>query len=140
MSGPHSVECIWPAETILGEAPAWCPTERVVYWVDIVGRTVLRIDPRSGGRQVFPQSYEFGCIVKRADGGFIAGINAGLAFLGADLRSLDIFATPEAEYPHNRFNDGKCDRRGRFWVGSTDMDETEPNGALYRVNGAGDVL
>ena len=32
-----SVECIWRAETILGEAPAWCPKEQVVYWVDIEG-------------------------------------------------------------------------------------------------------
>ncbi len=29
-----SVECIWPAETILGEAPVWCPVEKVVYWME----------------------------------------------------------------------------------------------------------
>jgi sugar lactone lactonase YvrE len=140
MIGSPSIECIWPAETILGEAPAWCPKERVVYWVDIEGRTILRMDPRSADRQVFPQDYQFGCIVKRADGGFIAGTNAGLVHLDADLKSSKIFSTPEAEFPNNRFNDGKCDRRGRFWVGSTDMNETEPNGSLYRVNGWGDVL
>ncbi len=114
MSGLPSVECIWPAETILGEAPAWCPKEQVVYWVDIVGRTILRFDPRSGDRRVFPQDYEFGCIVKRADGGFIAGTNAGLVHLDANLKSLEIFATPETEFPNNRFNHWKCDRRGRF--------------------------
>ncbi len=135
-----SVECIWPAETILGEAPAWCPKEQVVYWVDIEGKTILRMDPQSGDRQIFPQDYEFGCIVKRADGGFIAGTDAGLVHLDADLKSSEIFATPETEFPNNRFNDGKCDRRGRFWVGSTDKNETEPNGALYQVNGSGDVL
>ncbi len=140
MIAAPSVECIWPAETILGEAPAWCPVERVVYWVDIEGRTILRMDPRSGERQVFPQAYEFGCLVKRADGGFIGGTNAGLVHLDADLKSTEIFATPESEFPNNRFNDGKCDRRGRFWVGSTDKNETEPNGALYRVNGSSDVL
>ncbi len=140
MSGRPAVECIWPAETILGEAPAWCPKERVVYWVDIVGRTILRIDPQSGDRRVFPQDHEFGCIVKRADGGFIAGTSAGLVHLDADLKSSNVFATPEIEFPNNRFNDGKCDRRGRFWVGSTDLDETEPTGALYRVNGTGDIV
>jgi len=140
MSGRPAVECIWPAETILGEAPAWCPKERVVYWVDIVGRTILRIDPQSGDRRVFPQDHEFGCIVKRADGGFIAGTSAGLVHLDADLKSSNVFATPEIEFPNNRFNDGKCDRRGRFWVGSTDLDETEPTGSLYRVNGTGDIV
>ena len=140
MTGLPSVDCIWPAETILGEAPAWCPKERVVYWVDIDGRTILRFDPESGDRRVFAQDRQFGCIVKRADGGFIAGTDGGLVYLDSDLKSSHVFATPEAGFPNNRFNDGKCDRRGRFWVGSTDMNETEPNGALYRVNGTGDVL
>lgn len=134
-----SIECIWPAETTLGEAPVWCATEKVIYWVDIDGKTILRIDPRSGERQVFPQNYEYGCIVKRADGGFIAGTNAGLVYLDADLKVPEVFAVPEPELPNNRFNDGKCDRRGRFWVGSTDVNETDPSGALYHVNGSGDV-
>jgi sugar lactone lactonase YvrE len=136
---PTSVECIWPAETILGEAPLWCMEEQVVYWVDIDGKTVLRFDPRTGDRQIFPQTYEYGCIVKRSDGGFIAGTNAGLVFLDSELQIPEVFATPEIGFPRNRFNDGKCDSRGRFWVGSTDMDESEPNGSLYRVTGAGDV-
>ncbi len=134
-----SVECIWAADAILGEAPLWCAKEQAIYWVDIDGKAVLRFDPRSGDRHVFPQRYEFGCIVKRANGDFIAGTNAGLVYLDADMVSVDVFATPETQFPNNRFNDGKCDRHGRFWVGSTDMDETHPNGALYRVNGSGEV-
>lgn len=77
--------------------------------------------------------------MKRSDGGFIAGTKAGLAFVDAALESPEIFATPETEFPKNRFNDGKCDSRGRFWVGSTDCDEIEPNGSLYRVTGSDDV-
>jgi len=30
-----------------------------------------------------------------------------------------------------RFNDGKCDPRGRFWAGTMDMEEREPLGSLY---------
>ncbi|MBS0640632.1 MAG: SMP-30/gluconolactonase/LRE family protein, partial [Proteobacteria bacterium] len=32
------------------------------------------------------------------------------------------------------FNDGKCDRRGRFWVGTMDRETTHPIGALYRID------
>ena len=134
-----TVECIWPAETILGETPSWCPVDKVVQWVDIDGKTVMRLDPQTGAKQVFPQDYEFGCIAKRSDGGFIGGTNEGLVFIGSDLTAPEIFSSPEANHPTNRFNDGKCDSRGRFWVGSTDINETEPIGALYRVTGAGDV-
>jgi sugar lactone lactonase YvrE len=134
-----TVECIWPAETILGETPSWCPEDKVVHWVDIDGKAIMRIDPQTGARQVFPQDYEFGCIAKRSDGGFIGGTNEGLAFIGSDLTAPEIFSSPEACHPTNRFNDGKCDSRGRFWVGSTDINEAEPIGALYRVTGSGDV-
>ena len=127
------MDCIWPAQAELGEAPVWCPDEEALYWVDIIGRTVHRLDPRSGERDSFPQAHQIGCIVKREGGGFIAGFDCGLGFVDDALTGLEIFAAPEADLPQNRFNDGKCDRRGRFWVNSADMEEREPSGALYRV-------
>ena len=139
MSNQTSVECLWETRTILGEAPYWCTHDKVLYWVDIDGKMIFSIDPVSGMRQEFRQDYEFGCIVKRSDGGFIAGTNEGLVHLDQALSSPDIFAVLETQYPDNRFNDGKCDRRGRFWVGSTDRNEKETTGALYRVNGSGDI-
>jgi sugar lactone lactonase YvrE len=39
------------------------------------------------------------------------------------------------EPANNRFNDGKCDPRGRFLAGTMDMGETDPNGSLYSFNG-----
>lgn len=134
-----SIDCVWPAKTILGEAPYWCADERVLYWVDIDGKAILRYNPASGDRRVFSQPYEIGCLVKRVQGGFIAGANAGLAFIDSDLSHIEIFATPEDEHPENRFNDGKCDRMGRFWVGSTDRYEKDPIASLYRVDAAGRV-
>lgn len=134
-----SIDCVWSAETILGEAPCWCPVEKVVYWVDIDGKKVLRYDPVSGDKRIFPQDYEFGCIVKRDGGGFAAATNVGLVHVNEALSKVDVFATPESEIPSNRFNDGKCDRKGRFWAGSTDINETDPTGALYRINGEGTV-
>ena len=38
---------------------------------------------------------------------------------------------PEDKPIVNRFNDGKCDPQGRFWVGT--MGRQEPTGSLYRV-------
>lgn len=127
------IECIWPAETILGEAPFWCPEEKVLYWLDIVGKNIYRFDPESGDRDTFRQEYEFGCIVKRTKGGFIGGTNKGIVLVEDDLKTLEIIVDPESHLTNNRFNDGKCDRNGRFWAGTTDIDEVDPTGSLYSV-------
>ncbi|NIU07278.1 MAG: SMP-30/gluconolactonase/LRE family protein, partial [Phycisphaerae bacterium] len=34
------------------------------------------------------------------------------------------------------FNDGKIDRQGRFWIGTSHIEETQPLGALYRIDSA----
>jgi sugar lactone lactonase YvrE len=39
----------------------------------------------------------------------------------------------ESDRPRNRPNDGRCDRAGRFWVGTMAMDAAAGQGALYRV-------
>ena len=91
-----SMDCIWPAQAELGEAPVWCPDEEALYWVDIIGRAVHRLDPRSGERDSFPQAHQIGCIVKREGGGFIAGFDCGLGFVDDALAGLEIFAAPEA--------------------------------------------
>ena len=127
------IDCVWPAETILGEAPYWCPEESVLYWVDIDGKSIFRFDPESGDRDIFPQEYEFGCIAKRAKGGFIGGTNKGIALLANDMTSVEIVSNPEPNLLENRFNDGKCDRRGRFWAGTADVNEIAPTGSLYCV-------
>jgi sugar lactone lactonase YvrE len=127
------IECIWSAQTILGEAPFWCQKEGVLYWLDIIGKNIFRFDPKSGDRDIFPQKYEFGCIIKRSKGGFIGGTNKGIVLVKDDLKTTEIIADPEAHLNNNRFNDGKCDRFGRFWAGTTDIDEIDPTGSLYCV-------
>ena len=134
-----SIECVWPAEAILGEAPYWCSDEQVLYWVDIDGKTVMRFNPVTGACETFSQPCEVGNIVKRADGGFIAGVESGLALLDGDLNNLEILANPEKALPNSRFNDGKCDRQGRFWTASLDRGEELPIGSLYCVSAQNDI-
>ncbi|MEX2396965.1 MAG: SMP-30/gluconolactonase/LRE family protein, partial [Balneolales bacterium] len=41
---------------------------------------------------------------------------------------------PESHLPSNRFNDGKCDPRGRFWAGTMSYEVEEGAGSLYCLN------
>jgi sugar lactone lactonase YvrE len=41
----------------------------------------------------------------------------------------------QTELPTSRVKDGKCDPAGRFLAGTMDMNEKDPNGALYSFDG-----
>jgi L-arabinonolactonase len=55
---------------------------------------------------------------------------------GFDLetRALDQLVLVETGKPQNHINDGRCDRRGRFWVGSMNAPPKNPEGACYRID------
>ena len=40
----------------------------------------------------------------------------GLALVDLETGSLEDVSTPTVDFGRELFNDGKCDRRGRFWV------------------------
>ena len=48
-------------------------------------------------------------------------------------------ARPETSRPGNRFNDGKCDRKGRLWAGTLAIDTTPGQGSLWRLDPGGKV-
>jgi sugar lactone lactonase YvrE len=70
------------------------------------------------------------------DDGWLLGAGRGLATAGPQggVRHL-VDLEPET----NRVNDGACDARGRFWLGSMAWDETEGAGTLHRVDLDGSV-
>jgi sugar lactone lactonase YvrE len=75
-----------------------------------------------------------GAIALRAGGGLVAAARSGFAYIDRDGAMSPAFCTPEADRPGNRFNDGKCDRAGRFWAASMHDGETDPSGSLYRLD------
>lgn len=131
MSG---ILCVLPARALLGEGPLWDPEDRLLYWVDIKGRVVHRFDPVTGRDTRWPTPEVVGCLVRRTAGGLVVTLRSGFHFLDLDTGAIQPVARPELDRPENRFNDGKPDRRGRFWAGSMHDPETLPTGALYRLD------
>ena len=122
-------------DTDLGEGPLWSVREQALYWLDCTQRTVLRHDfGRPGtGTTRHKVSGMPGCIAMRQGGGLIAAFRTGLALI--DLASGTETKLPSGiDFGRERFNDGKCDRRGRFFAGTMHKEMTEPKGALYRID------
>ena len=128
--------------TRVGESPLWSVAEQALWWVDIEGLTTYRHDPASGRTQRWPTAERPACIALHAEGGLIAGMESAVFRLrpqpDGTLVGKEI---APARHPRDgmRFNDGRCDRRGRFWLSSMvrDMALAAPDGSLYRVDARG---
>lgn len=130
------VDVAVPGEDALGECPLWHGETGTLYWVD--GRAPALSCWRPGGKPRRWQLPEIvGSFAFRARGGLLLALQTGIFFFDLDTAELSLFTRPEADRPDNRFNDGRCDRQGRFWTGSMSTVGREPHGSLYRVDGDG---
>ena len=122
----------------LGECPIWDERSGLLWWVDSRAPAVKCLDPVSAAIRVLPLPEAVGSIAFRERGGMLAATKSGIHFLDPTTGSIAVAARPEAHLPDNRFNDGRCDRQGRFWAGTmhTNMPAAHPVGELYRYRGA----
>lgn len=112
----------------------WSQAEQVLYWTDNVGNRVHRFDPRSGRDECFALECNVMDIGLRAGGALVVVLAKTFAFYDPPASDPRPFAEVEHGRADNRFNDGKVDRRGRYWAGSmNDVDWRQPSGALYRL-------
>lgn len=119
---------------VLGEAPVWDPVSARLSWVDCDRKQMFRLDPESGDISTFdlpgyPGSYAF-C----PDNKLLIAYRTSLALVDLESGDHRVIETPMIDFSKARFNDGACDRAGRFWLGTMHKAMSEPVGALYRVD------
>lgn len=135
-----TVTIAFDAHADLGEGPRWHSGERRLYWVDINRNALQRFDPASGRNDVRFFDQPVGCFAFRAAGGLLLAMKDGLAL-------LDDWAGDPVPFgdqifvgkPDLRFNDGRTDPAGRFWVGSVNTAKSAHDAALYRVEASGKI-
>ena len=133
MKAESDLLCVADVHAVLGEGPVWVGEEAALYWLDIKGFKVFRIDEQ-GALTQWDTPMRVGSLVPRSGGGFVAGTEHGIAEVDLKAGRFEIVHQPEAHLPDNRFNDGKVDRAGRFWAGSMDDNQNAATGALYRID------
>jgi sugar lactone lactonase YvrE len=120
---------ILDAKATLGEGPAWDTKTQTLYWVDILEKRIY------AGTELLAQLDDYiGCLAPCKNGNLILGMRSSFANLRVDSPQQTVLAALN-EHATNRINDGKCDPAGRFLAGTMDMNETDPNGALYSFDG-----
>jgi D-xylonolactonase len=129
--------CIQAAGASLGEGLMWSVREQALYWVDILEKRLFRLDPATGEQDQWRFDEEISALAERENApGLIVTLRRGFAFFDPAKSEAgpQWLHRPEPALLTNRFNDGKCDARGRFWGGTMDFDCVAPSGALYRFD------
>lgn len=123
-------ELLYNAKAYLGEGPVWDARTQTLYWLDILNKRVY------ADADVLAELDDFiGCIALRKSGGLALTKRFGFASLSLNPVHETFLSALTDEPSNNRFNDGKCDPRGRFIAGTMDMNEKDPTGSLYSFDG-----
>jgi len=126
----------------VGESPVWSVAEQALYWVDIEGQRIHRLDWASRTQNSWALAERVGCIALSNRGTVIAAMESGIfevELQDAPMARVTCLATITHPQDGMRFNDGRCDAQGRFWIGTMvrDMGLASPAGGIYCLDTRG---
>lgn len=111
-------ELVLDARSLNGESPTWSASEQKLYWIDTEEPGLHRFDPASGRDERWRMPSEIGAFALTGDGRILAALRTGLLLIDLGRQTSELLAPPPYDPLRYRFNDGKCDAQGRFWIGT----------------------
>jgi len=127
------VDVVCQASNILGESPVWCERTQSLFWVDSRAPALQVYSAATGASRAYGLPETTGSICLSEDGSLLAAMTSGVFRVSAAGALGSRIAVPSPNHPDNRFNDGRCDRAGRFFTGTMNDKQRIPTGALWRL-------
>ena len=115
----------------VAESPMWHPREQALYWCDIAGHRLHRWRPAGGDLSHWDFDCDLASCAPMQDGGLLLAMRDGLWRFDTGLGRRKRMVAPPYDVSRERFNDGKCDPQGRFWVGTIYEPRDTACAALY---------
>ena len=128
------LRCVLDVKASLGECAIWSVDDQALWWVDINAPTLNRFDPATGRNRAIPLPESIGCFAFRERGGFVMALRSGVWLADANGRLERMVVEAPYDPQHHRFNDGRCDRQGRFLAGSMNENRDASSAALYQLD------
>jgi sugar lactone lactonase YvrE len=119
------------AASLLGESPMWQPDEAALWWCDIPGKRLNRFVPATGAQAHWDFDTEPACCAPLPGGQLVLGMRDGLWRFDPARGERQRLLEPPYDPATERFNDGKADPQGRFWVGTIYEPREPALAALY---------
>ncbi len=129
-----------PCENLLGEGVQWNHQDGCFWWTDIHSAKLYRYHLATKKLSHWDLPEKLCCFAfAKKDARLLAAFASGFAWFELETGALEWIAKPEAHLNGNRSNDGRCDRQGRFWMGTILDQKNSPDqyASLYslRVDG-----
>lgn len=115
----------------VGESPAWSKREQALYWCDLRGQAVHRLDPQTGSQSTTDFDRPVAAPLPLAEDGFAALLSDGLWH--AKPWGWSLLSAPPDHDERHRFNDATIDCAGRLIAGTMVERgfESAASGVLY---------
>lgn len=148
MRSPASIEVYAAHTDVLGEGPLWSVADGALYWLDIAQRRLYRKAPSESGDHVWNLPDYPGCLAEVGPETIAVAMGEGVQLFPVQRGSPQLQYSPRDRRPGTRFNDGKVDPSGRFWVGTMQnnfgpdggpVPVIRSDGALFRFDPDGTV-
>jgi sugar lactone lactonase YvrE len=120
------------SDNILGEGPVWDAKQNELLWVDIERKLLCFCNVNTGDVSNIELDSRIGTAVPTAHSAeYLLALQSGLKIYNRKTCKYQLISDPEKDINNNRFNDGKCDPMGRFWIGTMDINAKPAKGNLY---------
>ncbi|MEZ0214551.1 MAG: SMP-30/gluconolactonase/LRE family protein [Xanthobacteraceae bacterium] len=110
-------DCVTDTIDILGEGPVWSEAAQALHWVDIRGHKFRRMSP-GAAVETWPMPDMVASFALHSDGRVLMAMRQSLVAFHPATGALETMFRLDVDDPDRRFNEGKCDRSGRFLVGT----------------------
>ncbi len=121
----------------LGEGPLWNHRENTIYWTDITGKGVFRLNPETKSIETMFEGEMVGGFTFQENGGLLLFMEQGKIAKCHDGELEIIYESLPGE-ENNRFNDVIADPEGRVFCGTMASSPKDP-GSLYLLDTNGSI-
>lgn len=133
MTQDYKPELVFYAGNTLLEGPLWDEDNQLLYFIAIDDRIIYSLDEKTTEIKAYVTNSPVGAAVLDQKGHIISAEKDGIYFIDIETKKRTLFMQPN-EDNRLRYNDGKLDSRGRFFIGTMGYEEDiEGAASLYVV-------